>query len=72
MKRVHLFTIAQLHNALGQFLDKHPELADHRILMDGREEFANWDGSFEESPGLTAVVMGYYSELWYNEEEEKE
>lgn len=72
MKRKHLFTVSELHKALGELLEANPELADQRIIMEGRDEYASWAGTFEPIKGLQAVLMECYGDLWYNDEEVEE
>ena len=69
MKRKHLFTVSELHQKLGEFLAENPGLADQRVILESRDEYASWAGTFEPIPGLQAVLLECYGDLWYDDEE---
>ncbi len=67
-KRKHLFTVQELSDALIEYLRVNPELAGYRILMDGPDQYANWDGTISSTHPLTAVVLGHLVDLWERDE----
>lgn len=69
MVRKPLFTVRELSDTLARLVTEVPELADHRILFDGLDQFADWDGTYMVSSGLGAVVLNSYNELWFDDSE---